>query len=141
MGSSAEGVDTYVLSGQRGRPLVLAFYPADRSVVCTRQLCSYQSDLSALTDLGASVWGISPQGIASHESFAAEHGLTFPLLADTDRAVARRYGVDGLLAVKRSVFVIDPAGVVRWRSVSGMGLTFESTATIAQVVRRLSAVA
>src|SRR5215469_13811095 len=82
----------YTLSQQRGQPVVLAFYPGDNTPVCTRQLCSYTSGLESFTGFGASVWAISPQGLASHEQFARKYDLAFPLLADEGLTVARQYG-------------------------------------------------
>ncbi len=83
----------YTLSQQRGKPIVLAFYPGDNTAVCTRQLCSYTSGLESFTGFGASVWAISPQGLASHEQFARKYDLAFPLLADEGLAVSRHYGI------------------------------------------------
>jgi peroxiredoxin Q/BCP len=128
---------TFTLSEARGSCLVLAFYPGDDTMVCTRQLCSYQDDLARLTDLHAQVWGISPQGVDSHEKFAAKRALTFPLLADTDRTVHKLYGSSGPLGTKRSVFVVDREGVLRWSHVSTLGITYQHSDTIADVLRSL----
>ena len=131
---------TFRLSDARGGAVVLAFYPGDETPVCTRQLCSYQDDLSTLTDLDAQVWGISSQDLDSHERFAAKRGLTFPLLADTDRAVQKLYGVAGPLGhTKRSIFVIDAAGVLRWSHVSTLGVTYRDTKTIAEALKACQA--
>src|ERR1700684_4174739 len=83
----------YTLSQQRGKPVVLAFYPGDNTAVCTRQLCSYTSGLESFTSFDATVWAISPQGVDSHEAFARNQGLAFPLLADEGLTVARAYGI------------------------------------------------
>jgi peroxiredoxin Q/BCP len=122
---------SYTLSEQRGNPLVLVFYPGDNTAVCTKQLCAYTSDLDRFKDLGATVWGISPQGLDSHEGFARRYDLRFPLLADTAREVVKSYGiaVPGL-GLRRSVFIIDAAGTVRWKHVALAGLTFQSTDTL-----------
>jgi peroxiredoxin Q/BCP len=128
-GDAARG--DYTLSEQRGKPLVLAFYPGDDTSVCTKQLCSYTADLSSFNDLGATVWGISPQDVDSHERFARKQGLTLPLLADVGLAVARQYGITlGGAGLRRSVFVIDGDGIVRWKHVTLIGLTFPSSQTI-----------
>src|SRR3954453_21877568 len=82
---------TYRLSELRGGWVVLAFYPGDFTPVCTRQFCSYRDAADHLDDLDATVLGISPQSIASHERFVAEHSLTVPLLADRDHSTARAY--------------------------------------------------
>ncbi|MGK5534184.1 peroxiredoxin family protein [Streptomyces sp. URMC 129] len=124
--------ETYTLAEHRGRPLALVFYPGDETPVCTKQLCSYASELDRFRSVGAAVWAISPQGLDSHEAFARRRALGFPLLADTDRAVARAYGVavPGL-GLRRSVFIVDADGVVRWKHVAVLGLTFQSVDTLA----------
>jgi thioredoxin-dependent peroxiredoxin len=121
----------YSLSAQRGSPVVLAFYPGDDTTVCTKQLCSYTSGLENFTDFGATVWAISPQGLASHEKFARKYSLAFPLLADEGLKVSRLYGITlGSAGLRRSVFVIDADGILRWKHVTLVGLTFPSAATI-----------
>jgi peroxiredoxin Q/BCP len=128
------------LSEQRGTPVVLAFYPGDETPVCTRQLCAYQDDLQVLRGLGAEVWGISSQDLASHQRFAERRGLTFPLLADTDKAAQRAYGVLGPFGLtKRSVFVVDGQGLIAWSHVSTLGLTYQDVDTLAQVLTGLPA--
>lgn len=129
----------FSLREHRGSPLVLAFYPADSSPGCTAQLCSYQSELAGFEDLGAQVWGISRQGTGSHESFARRQRLTFPLLADERGDVVDSYGV-GLfgVGVRRSIFIIDAEGIVRWKHVALVGVTFQSAATIREQLRMLS---
>jgi peroxiredoxin Q/BCP len=139
-GISPRGRRPYVLSDLRGRPVVLAFYPGDDTPVCTRQLCSYQDQLAAFEELDAVVLGISAQNLDSHERFAAKRGLTFPLLADPDRTVIRLYGVAGPLGTtKRAVFVVDADGVIRWKHVSVLGLTYQDVDTITGVLRDLAA--
>ena len=130
---------SFSLAGAHGAPLVLAFYPGDDTMTCTKQLCSYQDDLSRLTGLGAALWGISAQDVDSHERFAAKRALTFPLLADPDRQVIRAYGADGPLGrTKRAVFVLDSAGVVRWSHVSLGLLGYQDAQTLARAVAALS---
>ena len=127
------------LSDQRGRPVVLAFYPLDQSKVCTEQLCSYQDNFDGFDALGAQVWAISVQGIESHEEFARKQRLTFPLLADSRDGVAKTYGVSTLggLLTRRSIFVIDAGGVVRWKHVAMVGLTFRKADEIREQLLRL----
>lgn len=135
---TADGATTLTLSEQRGAPVVLAFYPADNTPGCTKQLCSYQDDLAVLQGFGAVLWGISSQGVDSHRGFAEKRGLTFPLLADEDKAVHDLYGAKGLLGLpKRTVAVVDAEGVVRFHHASQLGLTHQSTDTIARVLREL----
>ena len=139
-GTSPDGRAPYVLSDLRGRPVVLAFYPGDDTAVCTKQLCSYQDDLGRFAEFDALVLGISPQNLDSHEAFAARRGLTFPLLADTDKAVSRLYGVTGPFGIRRAVFVLDAEGIVRWKHVSALSLTYQDVDTIAGVLSELAAV-
>ncbi len=128
----------YRLAEAKGHPLVLVFYPGDDTAVCTKQLCSYTSDLDRFKDLGAAVWGVSPQDLDSHESFARKHRLAFPLLADTDRALARAFGiaVPGL-GLRRSVFILDEGGMVRWKHVALAGLTFQHSDTLTEQLAAL----
>jgi thioredoxin-dependent peroxiredoxin len=138
-GGEAERAD-YTLSAQRGSPLVLAFYPGDNTSVCTKQLCSYTSGLEAFTNFGAAVWAISPQGLDSHEQFARKFNLGFPLLADEGLKVSRQYGITlGGAGLRRSVFVIDADGSLRWKHVTLVGLTFPSADTISAQLAALRA--
>lgn len=125
----------YTLSDERGEPVVLVFYPGDNTPVCTRQLVSYSADLADFTDLGARLLALSPQDVATHEAFAAEHHLGFPLLADTHKAVAGAYGVLGPLGFyRRSVFVIDAEGVVRYAHRAVAGLSFRKSEELVAAV-------
>ena len=115
----------YRLDACRGNWLVLAFYPGDFTPVCTRQFCSYRDAADRLDQLEATVWGISPQPVESHERFAQQYDLTVPLLADPDRAVIRAYGVLGPAGlVRRSIFIVDPEGIVRYRHAAVLGLHY-----------------
>lgn len=126
-GSEVEQRD-FTLSAARGKPIVLAFYPGDDTLVCTKQLCSYSSGFEAFTDLGATVWGISTQGIESHESFITKFTLRMPLLADTEREAVTAYGVGGMS--RRAVFVVDAEGVLRWKHIAALGLTYRDVPTL-----------
>lgn len=129
----------YSLVEYAGRPVVLVFYPGDGTPVCTKQLNSYNDDLARFDELDAQVLGISPQGVASHEAFAAKHGLSFPLLADTDKVVAAAYGVLGPLGfLRRSVFVIDGAGVIRYAHRSIAGLTYRPAGELVDAIAAAS---
>jgi peroxiredoxin Q/BCP len=127
----------YTLSAQRGHPIVLAFYPGDETLVCTKQLCSYQDDLSAFSDLGAQLWGISSQDIESHEAFQRNRKLTFPLLADEDNTAFTAYGLGTGMARRRAIFVVDGNGKVAWAHVSRLGLNYQKTDVIAAVLKDL----
>jgi peroxiredoxin len=109
-----------------GRPVVLAFYPADWSPVCGDQMALYNEMLSEFQQYEAELVGISVDGAWCHAAFAKDRHLHFPLLADFEPKgeVARRYGVyrdkDGVS--ERALFVIDRDGVVRWSHVSPLGV-------------------
>lgn len=129
----------YRLAEAKGNPLVLVFYPGDDTLVCTRQLCAYTSDLGRFTALGATVWGISSQDLDSHERFARKHRLSFPLLVDSGEEVAAAYGITAPgIGLRRSVFVLDGDGTVRWKHTALVGLTFRSVDTLAKQLAMLS---
>lgn len=133
------GGRSYTLSEYRGQPVVIVFYPGDDTPVCTKQLTTYTNDIGRFDDVGAQVLAISPQDVASHESFAAKHDFQFPLLADTDKAVAGEYGTLGPLGFpRRSVFVVDGEGIVRYAHRAIAGLTFRSTEELLEAVRAAS---
>jgi peroxiredoxin Q/BCP len=131
-----EGRGEWSLAALRGSVVVLVFYPADASPVCTAQLTAYTNDIGRFEALGAQVLAISPQPVEAHERFAADNGgFGFPLLADVDRAVGGRYGVLGPMGFyRRSVYVIDAAGFVRYAHRSTAGLTFRPTAELTAAV-------
>lgn len=130
------GGRAYSLADYRGQTVVLVFYPGDDSPVCTRQLNSYNDDLARFEQVGAQVLAVSAQDVDSHESFAAKYSFGFPLLADTDKAVAGLYGTLGPLGFpRRSVFVIDGSGVVRYAHRALAGLTFRSAEELIAAVK------
>ncbi len=131
----------FTLSAQRGAPVVLAFYPGDERLVCTRQLCQYSDNIADLHQFGAQVWGIAPQDIDSHRDFADGRLLTMPLLSDGDRAVARDYGILGPLGLRRSVFVIDAEGRIAWRRIVALNVTFPSVQEITAAVADMGSAA
>ena len=118
-----------------GYPVVLVFYPGDDNPVCTRQLNSYNDDLSQFSAMNAQVLAISSQSVESHEKFSAKHGFQFPLLADVDKAVAAAYGTLGPLGfARRSVFVVDRTGIVRYAHRAIAGLTFRPVGELVDVL-------
>jgi peroxiredoxin len=114
------------LSDFRGRPVILAFYPADWSPVCGDQMALYNEILNEFQTFDAELIGISVDGSWCHIAFSHDRRLRFPLLADFEPkgGVARRYGVyreaDG--TTERALFVIDAAGIIRWSHVSPIGV-------------------
>jgi glutaredoxin-dependent peroxiredoxin len=111
------------LSAQRGKPVVLAFFPAAFSSVCTKELCTFRDSIARLGNLKAQVYGISVDTFFTLKAFHDHEKLSFPLLSDFNKQVIRDYGVFnedmiGLKGIaKRAVFVIDKHGVVRHREV------------------------
>src|SRR5579859_467071 len=89
-------------------PVLLYFYPADFTPVCTKEACAFAALEPELGRAGVTLLGVSPQDSASHTRFRARHGLGFPLLADTERRVIRAYGCDGFLGltVQRVTYLI-----------------------------------
>jgi len=117
---------TVTLSQLRGRPVVLAFYPADWSPVCGDQMALYNELRSEFGRFHAQVIGISVDGAWCHAAFAQDRKLHFPLLADFEPkgAVSQSYGVYQLPegVSQRALFVIDGDGIVRWTHVSPTGI-------------------
>jgi peroxiredoxin Q/BCP len=110
--------DTINLDDFKGRKVVLYFYPKDDTSGCTVEACEFRDSWAAVKRTGAALFGISPDGVESHQKFKRKYDLPFPLLADTDHAVAERYGAWGeksmygrkYQGILRTTFVIDEAG-------------------------------
>lgn len=114
------------LSEFRGRPVILAFYPADWSPVCSDELALYNELAEEFSKFDATLMGISVDGVWSHTAFARERGYHMPLLSDFEPKgeVARSYGVyrEGEGISERALFVIDGNGKVHWSYVSPVGV-------------------
>ena len=110
----------------RGKKLVIAFFPAAESPVCTTEMCALRDSLAALKSLGAQVVGISVDGPFANKIFTENRHLNFPILSDYKREVINKYGIvmanlgplEGYDAAKRSVFVLDENGIVKYKWVS-----------------------
>lgn len=134
------GGSTVSLGQYRGTPVVLVFYPGDDTPVCTKQLNAYNDELAQFEALDAQVLAVSAQGIDSHERFSGKHGFRFPLLADTDKTVAAAYGTLGPLGFpRRSVFVIDRDGVVRYAHRAIAGITYRPVSELVEALAALPA--
>ena len=98
-----------------GRPLVLFFYPKDDTPGCTIEACSFRDNHSALTGLGAVVWGVSADDAVSHRRFANRHSLAYPLLCDTNNALRKRLGVPRAMGLLpgRVTYVVDGDRIIR----------------------------
>ena len=131
--------ETKSLSDFAGKPLVLVFYPGDDTPVCTRQLNSYNEGIEQFAELDAQVVAISAQDVASHDAFSDKHGFQFPLLADVDTEVANAYGTLGPIGFpRRSVFIIDADGIVRYAHRAIAGLTFRPVKELVAELQKLS---
>ena len=104
------------LSSLRGSPVVLVFYPADFSPICTNELCGIRDDFSAFKAKGAKVFGLSRDSSWAHRAFIEREGLKHSLLADMKGDVARLYGCwnEQFAVAERLTGVIDAGGVVRY---------------------------
>jgi peroxiredoxin Q/BCP len=115
------------LADHAGSPVVLYFYPKDDTPGCTKEACAFRDLKTDLQKLGAKVFGVSPDDVASHAQFRDKYQLNFPLLADPDHATADKYGAwreknmygNKSMGVQRSTYLIDPAGNVKrvWKRV------------------------
>lgn len=104
------------LASQRGKNVILAFYPADWSGGCTTEVCTLRDTFAELSKLNATVLAVSGDYVFSHQEWAKHHNLQFPLLSDHDHAVAKTYDsyMEGVGFNKRTVYLIDKEGVVRY---------------------------
>jgi peroxiredoxin Q/BCP len=113
--------NTVKLADLAGKQVVLYFYPKDNTPGCTTEACDFRDEHSALKKAGAVVLGVSPDSEKSHQGFIKKHGLPFPLLVDTDHAVAEKYGAWGekslygrkFMGIIRSTVLIGPDGKVK----------------------------
>lgn len=122
-GTKAPDIDITTHTGYHGslsqfwseKSLILFFYPKDATSVCTKEACTIQSGLSQFNDLSANVLGSSTDTVKSHEKFAADNNLTFPLIADTNGAVAKAFDAyRSLLRIsKRITYVIGSDGIIK----------------------------
>jgi thioredoxin-dependent peroxiredoxin len=112
--------EAVTLSSFRGSPVILYFYPKDDTPGCTLQACGIRDAWGEFEATGATVLGVSPDSVSSHEKFREKYDLPFTLLADTEHEVAERYGVwqektyqgKTYMGIDRSTFVIDADGNV-----------------------------
>ncbi len=128
------------LSDQHGRWTVLYFYPTDDTPGCTVEACEFRDANETITERGADVWGVSPQGSASKRAFREKFGLPFTLLADEDHQVAEAYGTwvekhnygKTYMGTARTTFVVDPDGLVArvWPKVRPAGHAAEIIAAL-----------
>jgi len=116
----SDGGGAVSLEELRGRTVVLYFYPKDDTSGCTTESCEFRDRWKSVQAAGATILGISPDGVASHDRFKAKFRLPFPLLADEDHAVAAAYGAWGeksmygrkYQGILRTTFLIDSQGTI-----------------------------
>jgi peroxiredoxin Q/BCP len=125
------------LADNRGKVVVLLFYPGDETPVCTRQMCSVRDRWADYQATGAEVVGISSDSIDSHRRFSEHHDLPLRLLSDADGKVSTLYGARSLIPgkVARSVFVIDAGGILRYQDVRPLGLLKPKDDVIISAIR------
>lgn len=97
----------------RGKNVVLVFYPADDTAVCTKQLCEFRDSWASAQQKNAVVFGVNPAGQAKHGKFRERYQLPFPLLIDEGQRIAKAYNAGGLV-VRRTVYLIGPDGKIRF---------------------------
>jgi len=128
----------FSLADRAGHKVLLVFYPGDNTPVCTKQLCDYRDGVEAFAGLGVEVVGISNDSAESHRQFREKYDLPFTLLTDPDLSVAERYDSKGVLGMKRSVFLVDEAGVIRYLHIESVALFRRKREELLEVIRSLS---
>ena len=132
---------TVRLRDLRGKKVVLYFYPRDDTPGCTVEACSFRDNISALTEAGALVYGVSTDDVASHGKFTSKFDLNFPLLADTERTTVQDYGVwverkrfgRTSMGIQRATFLIDEEG-----RIAKVWATVKPELHVAQVLEALA---
>ena len=136
----ADDGHTVTLESLRGRYVVLYFYPKDDTPGCTTEACELRDAFPRFDSAAATILGVSPDSVASHQKFKKKFSLPFTLLADTDHAIAEAYGVwkeksmygRKYLGIERSTFLIDQTGTIThvWRKVKAEGHAAEVAAAL-----------
>ena len=134
---NSEG-NAFDLAEQSGRKTLLVFYPGDNTPVCTKQLCDYRDGIESFEGLGVDVVGISNDNAETHRKFSAKHGLPFTLLTDADLKVAEQYDSKGMLGMKRSIFLVDEAGVIRYLHIESLSVFRRKREELLEVIENLS---
>ena len=131
--------ETQRLADYRGEWVVLYFYPKDDTPGCTTEACNFRDDIHQLQDMGAQVLGVSLDSMESHKEFAEKYHLPYPLLADREGKVARKYGAlfdfGPVEFAKRHTFIIDPEGQIAriYRDVKPKTHSDEVIATLSEL--------
>jgi peroxiredoxin Q/BCP len=128
----------FSLAEQAGQKILLVFYPGDNTPVCTKQLCDYRDGVEAFAGLGVQVVGISDDSAESHRKFRQKYDLPFTLLSDPGLEVAALYDSKGMLGMKRSVFLVDEAGVIRYLHIESVALFRRKREELLDAIRKLA---
>src|SRR5688572_8687731 len=128
----------WTLSNQRGKTVVLMFYPGDNTPVCTAQLCSVRDHWSEYQATGAEVVGISTDTVDSHKGFAEKNSLPLRLLSDTDRKVSEMYDMKSWLPGRsaRGIVVINKGGKIVHRKAQALSLFRPADSDVLEVIRK-----
>ena len=131
-----EGND-WKLSEQRGKTVVLLFYPADNTAICTKQLCSVRDNWQDYAATGAAIVGVSTDSADSHRGFAERYNFPFTLLSDEKGAVVESYAVKSWLPGRaaRAVVVVDKTGKIAYHKVQAVSLFAPSDADVLAAIR------
>ena len=129
------------LSDQKGKTVVLLFYPGDDTPVCTKQLCSVRDNWEDYKATGAEVVGISTDSVGSHERFSAKYDLPLRLLSDETGSVVRDYGVGSWIPGKsaRAEVVIDKDGLIAHYNVQSLGIFKASDEEVIAAIEKANA--
>lgn len=119
--ADTDGGATITLSANKGKWIVLYFYPKDSTSGCTTEACNFRDNYERLSELNAIILGVSPDSVKSHDNFKAKQELNFNLVSDTDKSICEAYGVwveksmygKKYMGVERSTFIIDPDGNIK----------------------------
>jgi len=140
--ANQDGEAVHLSDVVKAGPVMLAFYPFDFGMVCTKQLCNYQENIQSFGSLGIQVLGISRNDPASHKKFRDAYQITFPLLSDPKGAVAKAFGCTSFLGIgrlARAVFILNSKALTLYRYVEPTPLSRRDSAELVQVVEQLKA--
>jgi len=128
------------LSEQTGKTVVLLFYPADNTAVCTKQMCSVRDNWADYQATNAEIVGISTDSVASHKNFAGKYNFPFTLLSDAAGAVVEQYEVKSWLPGRsaRAVVVVDKTGKIAYHKVQSLSVFAPSDTEVLAAIRDAS---
>ncbi|HKJ16479.1 MAG TPA: peroxiredoxin [Xanthomonadales bacterium] len=134
-----ESGNTFTLADHRGEMVLLVFYPGDDTPVCTRQMCDYRDGIESFNGLDVRVIGISKDSAESHRAFKEKHRLPFTLLSDPNLEVAGLYDSKGMLGMKRSLFLIDGEGIIRYMHIETLAVFRRAREEVIAAIEELKA--